>query len=158
MKSYSFRLGTVLRVRRVEALLARERVGVAARSLATAVGHERVATATYQVAVGRTGELEGPAFLAAQQQGDRLAAMMAASASERAASERRLGAQRLAALQSERRVAVLERLDERRRREWLIAVQHEDVAVLDDFATVRAAAGAIKVATPPPAREAGGAD
>ena len=133
-------------------------LGLAARSLALAVGHEREATARYQASIGHAGELEGPAFLAAQQRGERLAEMVAASASERAQKERRLGAQRLAALQSERRVAVLERLDERRRREWLIAVQHEDIAVLDDFATVRAAAGAIKVATPHSAREAGGAD
>jgi hypothetical protein len=161
MKGYSFRLGTVLRVRRVEALQARQRVGVAARSLAVAVGLEREATQSYESSLDCYGELDGPDFLAAQQSGERLAAMMASSSVVRITQERRLGAQRLAALHSERRVAVLERLDERRRREWLVAVQHEDVAVLDDFATVRAATGAIGAAKrtdPGGARETSGAD
>jgi hypothetical protein len=86
---------------------------------------------------------------------------MAVSSVVRGTEESRLGARRLAALASERRVAVLERLDERRRREWLVAVQHEDVAVLDDFATVRAATGAIGAAKrtdPGGARETPDAD
>lgn len=69
--------------------------------------------------------------------------MVTAAAAERGVMETRLSAERLQALKAERRVAVLERLDERRRIEWMAAVQHEDVAVLDDFATGRAAAGAM---------------
>ncbi len=146
MKGYSFRLGTVLRVRRVEALLARQRVGVAARVLSAAVVREREITETYQAGIRLSGEFDGAAFIAAHERGERLARMLASAAGERAVLEAHLGAERLEAVQAERRVAVLERLDKRRRREWLAVVAHEDVAVLDDFATVRAAAGAMGAA------------
>jgi hypothetical protein len=72
--------------------------------------------------------------------------MLVSAAEVRSTREARLGSERLEAVLAERRVAVLERLDERRRLEWLAAVQHEDVAVLDDFATGRAAAGAMAAA------------
>jgi hypothetical protein len=143
MKSYSFRLGTVLRVRRVEALMARQRVGVAARVLADAAVRERELTADYQASIGLAHDLDGAGFMAALESGERLATMVATAVAERMESEERLVAERLEALRAERRVAVLERLDDRRRREWLAGVQREDVAVLDDFATVRAAAGSM---------------
>lgn len=144
MKGYSFRLGTVLRVRRVEALLARQRVGTAARVLATAVGREREMTETYQAGIRLSGELDGTAFVAAQESGERFAGMLASAVAARTTLEDRLAAERFEAVRAERRVAVLERLDERRRREWLVAVQREDVAVLDDYATVRAAKSAME--------------
>jgi hypothetical protein len=143
VKSYSFRLGTVLRVRRVETLLARQSVGVAARVLASALVREQEMVDIYEQAARPRGELDGAAFVAAHERGGRLAGMLASAVDERAAHEARLGAERLEAVRAERRVAVLERLDERRRVEWMAAVQHEDVAVLDDFATGRAAARAM---------------
>jgi flagellar biosynthesis chaperone FliJ len=146
MKGYSFRLGTVLRVRNVESLLARQRVGMAARGLAEAIGREKQISETYQASIRLSSEVDGAAFLATRESGERLAAMMASAVVERAKREELLGAKRLEAVQAERRVAVLERLDERRRREWLLSEQREDVAVLDDFATVRAAGGAIEAA------------
>ena len=146
MKAYSFRLGAVLRVRRVETLLARQRVGAAARDLGCAVVHEREITATYEDGTRPSGSLDGTAFLATYERGQRLAGMLVSAADVRSAREARLGSERLEAVLAERRVAVLERLDERRRLEWLAAVQHEDVAVLDDFATGRAAAGAMTAA------------
>ena len=152
MKSYSFRLGTVLRVRRVEALMARQRVGVAARVLADAALRERELTADYQASIGLAHDLDGAGFMAALESGERLATMVATAVAERMESEERLVAERLEALRAERRVAVLERLDDRRRREWLAGVQREDVAVLDDFATVRAAAGSMGAG---PRRQAG---
>jgi hypothetical protein len=145
MKAYTFRLGTVLRIRGVESLLARQQVGVAGRALGAASGRERSAIETYEATARPPGELEGSGFVAARERGERLASVMLSATAARAAHERDLWAQRRAALGAERRVAVLERLDDRRRREWFVAVQHEDVAILDDFATVRAAARAMEV-------------
>jgi hypothetical protein len=146
MKAYSFRLGAVLRVRRVETLLARQRVGAAARDLGLAVVRERDITAAYDDGTRPPGRLEGTAFLANYERGERLAGMLVSATDLRSAREAHLGSERLEAVLAERRVAVLERLDERRRLEWLAAVQHEDVAVLDDFATGRAAAGTMTAA------------
>ncbi len=146
MNAYSFRLGAVLRVRRVESLLSRQRVGMAARGLATAVGREQTTSQAYEAGITCSGELDGAAFVAGQERGGRLAGMLAVAVAERAMADDRLSAERLESVRAERRVAVLERLDERRKREWMVAVQREDVAVLDDFATVRAAAAAIEAA------------
>ncbi|MGA2528138.1 MAG: hypothetical protein ABSG36_03130 [Acidimicrobiales bacterium] len=143
MKNYSFRLATVLRIRRVESLLARERVGVAARRLTTAVAREREVSGWYQAGIAWIGELDSAAFAAAQQRGERLAEIVVTAAEQRAVSEAHLVTERLGAVRAERRVAVLERLDDRRRREWLAGVAREDVALLDDFANVRAASGSI---------------
>jgi len=64
VKSYSFRLGTVLRVRRVETLLARQSVGVAARVLASALVREQEMVDIYEQAARPRGELDGAAFVA----------------------------------------------------------------------------------------------
>ena len=97
----------------------------------------------YEAGTRRCGVLDGTAFVAEHERGERLAGMLSAAVDERGALETRLSSERLDSLKAERRVAVLARLDERRRMEWMAAVQHEDVAVLDDFATGRAAAGAM---------------
>jgi hypothetical protein len=143
MKAYSFRLGAVLRVRRVETLLARQRVGAVSRDLGRAVVREAEISATYENGTRASGCLDGAAFLANYERGGRLAGMLVSAGEVRSDLETCLGSERLRAVLAERKVAVLERLDERRRLEWLAAVQHEDVAVLDDFATGRAAAGAM---------------
>ncbi len=145
MKNYTFRLGTVLRVRRVESLLARQRLGTAARSLAGAVIREQEATGAYEADIRSLGELSADAFVAAREKGERRAEMMTEAAADHDAASRCLDEERARTVHAERRVAVLEKLDERRRQEWLATVQREDAAVLDDFATVRAAAGAMGV-------------
>jgi len=145
MKSYAFRLGTVLRVRRVESLLARQHLGTAARALAQAVVREQEATSAYEADIRPPSELSADAFVAARERNERLAKMMTEAAADHDAAGRRLEAERVRTVRAERRVAVLEKLDERRRQEWLATVQREEAAVLDDFATVRAAAGAMGV-------------
>ena len=125
MKGYTFRLGTVLRVRHVEVLMARQRVGVAARMLSDAAVRERRLTAEYEASIGSADEIYGAGFIAAFESGHRLAAMVATSVAGRVELQQRLVAERLEALRAERRVAVLERLDDRRRREWLTGVQRE---------------------------------
>ena len=123
MKGYSFRLGAVLRVRRVETLLAHQRVGMAARELAAAFARERDMDNNYEAAVGVLGEVAGTVFAAKREAGERLADILAMAVGDRMKRQDHLGQERLGAVRAERRVAVL-----------------------DDFATVRAAAGAMGAA------------
>ncbi len=98
MKGYSFRLGAVLRVRRVETLLARQRVGMAARELAAAVVRERDMDNNYEAAVGVLGEVAGTVFAAKREAGERLADILATAVGDRMKRQDHLGQERLGAV------------------------------------------------------------
>lgn len=145
MRAYRFRLATVLRVRELQLLAARQEVSAAARSLAEGIERERRVTRAYEELTAAVGPQEADAFRAERECGARLALMMQAAARERQGLAERLLEARSEAVSADRRVSVLNRLAERRRNQWLSGVQHEDVALLDDFSGVRAAAAMMEV-------------
>jgi len=145
VRAYSFRLATVLRVREVGAALAQQRVAQLSTELRRALETERIVTERYEAAIQPQGELDSSPFVAGLEQGERLAGVLASARAASAAQAARLQIARLECAGAERRVAVLERLDERRRRDWVEAVWHEDVTVLDDISTIRAATRLIGV-------------
>jgi len=139
MKAYRFGLAAVAQVRRGQALQARQEVARILRQMERAFADEACRAQLYQGFLESEQPVPGHAFMARFEQGERLAATVAGAARRRHELEGQLSQARQAALQAERNLALLEKLDQRRRHEWVLAAQREDAAILDEFATVRAA-------------------
>ena len=140
MKAYHFRLERVAHLRRGQGVLARQAVARIVRQLEHAATDEAVSSRLYESFVTSEQPVESAAFLARFQQGERLAGAVVDAGRLRAERQHQLAQAREVASRAERNVAVLEKLDQRRRREWITQAQREDTAILDEFATVRAAA------------------
>jgi hypothetical protein len=165
MKPYRFRLETVLRVRRSQAIRAGYELAQAARQHRDAMWAEEAATSSYERFVNGAlpdgtdslGDTAGsPAsggtvdsarpfgdFLPRFEQGQRLGAVLQETRSvrHRRWTDEEHARQRL--LDAQRSVTLLENLDQRRRDEWKQAVARQETAELDEFAGVRAARGAL---------------
>jgi hypothetical protein len=138
VNAFSFRLASVLRVRRVEAAVAHGQVAEAARLLARAAAREREIAESYRRGNESITETDGVAFIASFERGGRLAEMLAEATRARSGLETRLGEAQSMATVAEQRVKMLDRLQERRRAEWLDGLQREDTAELDEFSARRA--------------------
>ena len=139
MKAYRFRLEAVAHLRRGQALLARQEVARILRELEQAAADEVSAARVYESFVSSEHPVDANAFLARFEQGERLTASVLDAAALRSERQRQLLAAQEAALRAERAVALLDKLDQRRRSEWVQQAFREDTAVLDEFATTRAA-------------------
>lgn len=139
MKAYSFRLQGVQRVRAVEVARARQRVAALARSLAAARSRELEITSRYSSRIELLGEAPAQEFVANHEHEGHLARALVVAAEERRVIEAQLCRARGDAAQAEIRAGVLDRLDERRRSEWVADCAHEVVLELDELATFRAA-------------------
>jgi flagellar export protein FliJ len=132
---YRFPLETVLRVRRVEEKAARARLLCANATLASAIASRDLAAERYR----ETGLL---VIDLASLLEERCAAELAATALEQAskAVSRAAGEAALAHVawtSAARRVATLERLDERRRAEHLVEEGRRENAMVDDIVAAR---------------------
>jgi len=139
MKAYRFRLEAVAHLRRGQALLAHQEMARIQRELEQAKANEIASARLYEAFVSSEHPVDANAFLARFEQGERLTASVLDAALARSGRERKLAAAREAALRAERAVALLDKLDQRRRSEWVQQALREDTAVLDEFATTRAA-------------------
>jgi hypothetical protein len=144
MRTYSFRLQSVRRVRSVEVARARQRVATLARALAAARSRELELAKAYAARNTLLGEASARHFLAQQDHERRLAESLTAATGERQVLEAQLFRARGEAGQAEINEGVLEHLDDRRRSEWITALRREDILELDDFATLRAAEAALE--------------
>ena len=137
MRRYQFRLGALLRVRRVEASLARERVAAASRRLNSASQVLQVAERRYVALPELLTPSDQLSFSDWRARGER-AALALYEAKRRASEAAALREQeRVRAARADQRVRALERLEARRLGEWKLAAARADSAALDDFATVR---------------------
>ena len=132
---YIFPLATVLRVRRAEERVARARLVAANASLVSAIEERDLAEARYRSAGSLVVDL---ASLLAE----RCQAELAARTLERARRDvsRAAGEAALAHVgwtEAAKRVAMLERLDERRRAEHLVEEGRKEVAMVDDVVAAR---------------------
>jgi flagellar export protein FliJ len=132
---YAFALATVLRVRRAQERAAQARLLVANASLVSAIEARDLAEARYR----STGSLvvDRASLLA-----ERCQAELAAATVERARREvSRAGGEAALAhvgwTEAAKRVAMLERLDERRRAEHLVEEGRREVAMVDDIVAAR---------------------
>lgn len=137
MKRYEFRLAAVLRIRRVEEEQARETLAAANGRLRSLLLERDAQSRRYRELVGSVPATTVEGFLA-----ELHAAHLAASVVARA-TRAVTGAAADAALAqvawagASRRVKLLERLDDRRRREHAEDLQRAEVAVVDDIVTAR---------------------
>lgn len=132
---YAFALATVLRVRRAQERAAQARLLAANASLVSAIEARDLAEARYR----STGSLvvDRASLLA-----ERCQAGLAAATVERARREvsRAAGEAALAHVgwtEAAKRVAMLERLDARRRAEHLVEEGRREVAMVDDIVAAR---------------------
>ncbi len=133
---YRFRLATVRRVRRAQESAAREALHHANAALVVAIAARDAAAVHYR-------EVEtADAADAETLRRDRLFAELAATALARARKEANRKASEAALAHVEwqltaRRVAALDRLDERRRLEHAVEENRREIAVVDDVVTAR---------------------
>jgi flagellar biosynthesis chaperone FliJ len=144
MRAYSFRLLSVQRVRGVELARARHQVAALARALAAARSRELQLAQSCSANSTPLGEATAQQFIAAQEHESRLADALATATEQRRVIEAQLSRARGEAVQAEARAGVLDRLEERRRNEWIAELNQEDAAELDEFATSRATAATTK--------------
>jgi flagellar export protein FliJ len=136
---YRFPLETVLRVRRAEEKAARARLLAANTSLVSAIAARDLADARYRATGSEVFEL-------ASLLEERCAAELAAAALEHAKRALSLAASEAALAHvawtsAAKRVAALERLDERRRAEHTAEEGRREVAMVDDIVAGRYAMG-----------------
>ncbi|HET6792939.1 MAG TPA: hypothetical protein VFH45_00770 [Acidimicrobiales bacterium] len=137
MKRYRFRLAGVLRVRRLEEEAARGRLFEARAALVAATTAVEAALAHYRSAPQPLGEMSLEELSRHRLLADLAASSLAAArtAAEQAAATAAIRQAEWSAAAA--RVAVLERLDERRREEHRLEADRAEVAVLDDLTTSR---------------------
>ena len=138
MKRYHFRLAAVLRVRRAEEEAAKLELRAANVALREAVAARDLAAERYRALAAEGATTGSVADLHAQRLHAGLLAEQVAAA-ERLAMERTGTAVLAQARWSKaaKRVAVLERLDARRRAEHRAEEQRAEIALVDDLVTAR---------------------
>lgn len=137
MRRYRFRLESVLRLRRAEESRARDVLAAANAELRQALRARDAEARRYAALPRSLGEMTLEQYL-----GEAAAAALAAATLAQARRVVSVAAARVAEAQlawssAAQRLAVLERLDERRRVEHAVEAQREEAAALDDLVTSR---------------------
>lgn len=137
MKRYKFRLDTVLRVRKVEEDRAIAVLAAASRALVEA-------EATLQRRLDRYGDVPAPSgplpvaeLLKVRARQDGVAAAVVFAGTERLRAEATVELRRDEWSAAARRVAALERLDQRRREEHSVEAQRQEALEVDDMVVGR---------------------
>lgn len=138
MKRYKFRLDTVLRVRRVEEDRAIAALAEARRRLDAAEQALQDTLDRYNVVPQVTGALPLAALLRTRARQDLVAASVVHAGAQRLRAEATVDLQRAEWSEAAKRVAALERLDERRRAEHAIEAQRQETIEVDDMVVARA--------------------
>jgi len=155
-KAFTFRLETVLRVRRVEETRAREVLGATTRQVSRRMAELRRAQASCDALPSVLPPMTPAAFEAFRERARWLAESAARAAEElqQAVVEHALAREEMIA--AKRRVSALERLAERRFREWQDEFARAEMVELDDVVNSRTAALRIEASEQRPALPAAG--
>lgn len=135
MSSYRFRLENVMMVRKIKHSAALADLARASRTVAEHADRERIARELYDAARVPIGAVSGETFVAMREQKERLGANVELAANELQAVSAERERARSHAVETDREVKALERLDERLRERWLAEVARKESAELDDIAT-----------------------
>ncbi len=137
---FRFRLETVLRVRRIEEDRAKEVLAAMTRRVALSAAALRQASAACEALPTVLAPMDSGAFADFRQRAGWLVerASAAREALDDALAEHELA--RAAAIGARQKVATLERLAERRRREWMDERERAEVRAIDDVVSARSAA------------------
>jgi flagellar protein FliJ len=144
VKAYSFRLDSVLRVRRMQERVATQRLATAARALQHAEGESARARRSLEDMTAPAGRLTIGDISWANDQSTRMSetARDRAEAVEAAAEAARQATEAWGS--ARQRTAMLERLDERQVALWRVEFERTEAAVLDDVATRRTGAQEVR--------------
>jgi len=137
MKRYVFRLEQVLRVRQAQEELALQELSRANRALRAALSRREAQLTHYLELYRREPAADVTGFRLEHDERERSAAMLAEA--QRVAAEARAEAERRTQewAVANRRVAALERLDERRRAEHEVELSRAEASAVDDLVTSR---------------------
>lgn len=137
MNRYRFRLEPVLRVRRIEQDTAQAGVVAARRDFDAAESDLHRSVDRYRARPETHGPSSAAAWLAGRAGTELTAATVIAAGTRRELAAGRVAEQQEALQAARRRVAALERLDERRREEHALAAQREEATDVDELVTSR---------------------
>lgn len=137
MRRYRFRLESALRARRAQEDVARQRLAEANHRLRQARAVHEAALDAYRSMVLLAAPADRDTFLASRAHEVRMAE--AVERTRRTAVELEVESSMLysAWVEAAKRVASLERLDERRREEWHAEVRREEASAIDDVVASR---------------------
>ena len=147
MKRYRFSLEAPLRVRRVQEEGASFALAHANHRLQEAVGTYQAALARYDALGVGSGPVDLEAFRAQRDEIERLAASVDRAWAQVDMATDEVAARHADWAEATRRVGALERLDERRRAEWLAEDRRAEMAAIDESALARWLADATEVET-----------
>ena len=139
MKRYTFRLDTVLRVRRVEEDRAVAALADARRQLDAAERALEDTLDRYGAMPAPSGTVALHELLQARARQELVAASVVHAGTQRLRAESIVDLQRAEWSAAAQRVAALERLDERRRAEHALEAQRQETIEVDDMVVARAA-------------------
>lgn len=145
MKRYRFSLESALRVRRVQEEGASFALAHANHRLQAAVARYRSTLARYDALAAAGGEHDLEAFRRQRDEAERLAAAVHHAWSQVEEATDEVAARHADWVEATRRVGALERLDERRRAEWLAEERAAETAAIDESALSRWLADATEV-------------
>ena len=137
MNRYRFRLDSVLRVRRAHEELARQELVQANRRLRSAMEAHRRESLRYSQLTATVGLLEGSDFRRERAETELAAATLEAARIVMDAAAAEAATRYVGWTEAARQVAVLERLDDRRRAEHRAEEIRAEVAVADDLTGAR---------------------
>ena len=137
MKRYAFSLGSALRARRAQEELARQRLAEVNRRLRQAQVALEGARSAYRAVALPSGPVDRSAFLADRAHETRMAEAVERAARLIAEIEVEAAVQYSAWVEAAKRVASLERLDERRHGEWEVEARRDEVVAVDDVVASR---------------------
>lgn len=137
MKRYSFALESVLRARRAQEGLARQRLAEANHRVLAARAAQDACLVRYRAMTPTAGVTAPGTFLAERAHEERVAEMV--SGARRVTREAEVEAATCFAvwIEARKQVASLERLDERRRGEWQAELLREEATAVDDVVASR---------------------
>ena len=142
MKKYSFRLDTVLRVRRIQEEQARYALLEANRAVLRAAEDLHLRREVLEARTALPAATEHATFIAQREQADRLAAAVRTAAGREIEALDVQREKRDAWGERAQRVASIERLDERAREEYRIEANRDEMKLIDDLVTSRHGRGA----------------
>jgi len=137
VKRYRFSLETALRVRRVQEEAAGFALARANHDLQRAMDTYRGALARYEALAPAHGTQELSTFRRDRDEAERMAASVQAAWVAVDVATDEVAARHAEWLAASRRVAALEKLDDRRRAEWLVEERRAEVAAIDESAISR---------------------
>jgi flagellar export protein FliJ len=144
VKRYRFRLDAILRLRVAEEEQARTVLGRAERELHVALAARDAELARYRSLLPARGPIANDIFHRQEVVARMAAATLRVAEHQVAVVAERAARARLMWSEAARRVAILERLDERRRAEYQEEERRAEVALVDDIVTARYVADGIE--------------